>query len=346
MDTVDLSAMGSVVDFRWDLLASEVPAPERLIARLAQPDSSCEVYIAVDATGNRSILVRIPAGEQDALAERISRGVRVQTLELKVDTARPNEVFVEIACLDHEGHQILDVIAAEIIDALHKGATIRRIRLIQGILVKWRKFWSDAPQKLLSKEKQIGLFGELWFLKEWLIPQLGIEKGVSMWRGPLGSRNDFEAEGLSIEVKTSSRADESHQVNGLEQLLALEGTTLFLFSLLIREEAGGAESLPSLVAELRETLKTEYEAQAQFEGMLAAADFQESDIEQYQKLRFRIRGQGLYRVEEGFPRLIPSSIVGGLVAGIHDIKYGLRLDVAKNWLVADNPKACGSLLKN
>ncbi|WP_159103172.1 PD-(D/E)XK motif protein [Acidovorax radicis] len=333
-----MSSTLDVMDFRWDLLNAQVPTDERLTVRLAQPSRSLDVYAAVDAKGCRSILVRVPADELGVLAERISRGVRVQTLECKVDTIGLSEVFVEIACLEQEGHQVLDLVASEIVDALAKGASIKRTRLIQGILLKWRKFWSDAPQNLLSREQQIGLFGELWFLCRWLIPQIGTAKAVSMWRGPIGSRNDFEAERFSIEVKTSGRIDESHQINGLEQLLAPAHTKLYLFSLLVRDEAGGSESLPNLVAELREILMVDFTAQKNFEGMLAAANFQESDVEQYQKLRFRIRGQGLYLVDEGFPRIIPSSIAGGLPVGVHDVKYGLRLDGAQKWLVAENPE--------
>jgi len=334
-----MSAQLDVMDFRWDLLKAQVPLDERLTVRLAQPGRSLDVYVAVDGSGCRSILVRVPSGEQGALAERISRGIRVQTLEYKVDAAGLREVFVEIACLEPEGYSALDMVGSEIVDALAKGASIKRIRLIQGVLLKWRKFWSDTPQKILSKEQQIGLFGELWFLCKWLIPRVGAEKAVTMWRGPVGARNDFESEGISIEVKTSGKIDESHQINGLEQLLVPADCKLYFFSLLVRDEAGASESLVNLVGELKETLADNFLLQQRFDGMLAAANFQESDVEQYQKTRFRIRGQGLYLVGDGFPRLIPQSIAEGLPKGVHDVKYGLRLDGAQEWLVADNPEA-------
>jgi hypothetical protein len=334
-----MSVKRDIMDFRWDLLNVQVPLDDRLIVRLAQPNRSLDVYIAVDGTGCRSILVRIPSDDQGVLKERISRGIRVQTIECKVDANGLKEVFVEITCLEPEGRPVLDLVASEIVDALVKFSSIKRIQLIQGVLLKWRKFWSDAPQKLLSKEQQIGLFGELWFLCKWLIPKIGTEKAVTMWRGPIGSRNDFESQGISVEVKTSGRIDESHQINGLEQLLTPDNSKLYFFSLLVRDEAGGPHSLGDLVRELKGLLEDNLLLRQRFEGMLAAADFQESDIEQYQKTRFRIRGQGLYLVEEGFPRLIPQSIEGGTPIGVHDVKYGLRLHGAQKWLVADNPNA-------
>ena len=233
----------------------------------------------------------------------------------------------------------------ELVDALDAGASIGRVRMVQSVLTKWRRFWSDVALTLLSKEQQLGLFGELWFLARWLLPSIGTEPSALMWRGPLGARNDFEQPGWAVEVKTSGKLDGSHQIHGLEQLLEPQGVELFLFSLLVRDEASGAESLPKVVAELRGAVAGNHVLLSQFEGMLAAARYDDTYTAEYDKLKLRIRSQGLYRVAQGFPRLVPNSISEGLPLCVSNVNYDLRLDAAGPWLVGESPTMVQELLK-
>ena len=183
----------------WALVEGQPPGGERLTVRTALPGNHDDVLIALDAARRRYVLVRIPTGEPSELAERTSKGIAVQTVEMRVDGDR-TENFVEIACLESQGHAALDTIAVELVEALVAGASIGRVRLVQNVLAKWRRFWSGVNQGVLSKEQQLGLFGELWFLSRWLCPSVGTAKALQMWRGPAGSRNDFEVQGMGIEV--------------------------------------------------------------------------------------------------------------------------------------------------
>jgi len=329
---------------RWDLLAVQPPNGERLAARLAVPSRCEDVYIAVDAALRRYVLIKVPYGEPATLSERVSRGIAVQTVEMTVDAGAETAIFVEVACLESSGHAALDIVTREIVEALAAGASLGRIRLVQSVLAKWRRFWSGIAQNLLSKEEQLGLFGELWFLSRWLLPSVGAQRAVPMWRGPLGARNDFEAPGLAVEVKTSGRLDGSHRIHGLEQLLEPEGGVLLLFSLLVREEGGGIESLPRLVEEVRAVLTVDQAQLVQFEAVLLAAGYEDGHAPEYEKVGLRMRGQGLYRVMGGFPRLIPASLNTGLPVGVSNVSYELRLDAADAWLLGANPLAAVKLL--
>lgn len=144
-----------------------------------------------------------------------------------------------------------------------------------------------------------------------------------MWRGPVGARNDFELPGLAIEAKTSGKLDGSHQIHGLEQLLEPVGGVLLLFSLMVRDEAGGVESLPRVVCELRESLSKDHVLLAQFESMLLASGYEDAHAPEYEKVKLRIRDQGLYRVAPEFPRLVPGSIVEGVPAGVSNVTYDM-----------------------
>jgi len=322
---------------------AQPPGGERLTVRTALPGNHDDVLIALDAARRRYVLVRIPTGEPSKLAERTSRGIAVQTVEMRVDGER-TENFVEIACLESQGHAALDTIAVELVEALVAGASIGRVRLVQNVLAKWRRFWSGVNQGVLSKEQQLGLFGELWFLSRWLCPSVGAAKAMQMWRGPAGSRNDFEVQGMGIEVKTTGTVDATHVIHGLDQLLEPPGGVLLLYSLSVRDEASGTDCLPTMVTEMRSRLADDFQALLQFDTSVYAAGYDDRLASDYAGLMLRIRNEGLYRVTDGFPRLVPASVIGGLPAGLNAVNYVLNLDAAAACLLAKTPVAAAKLL--
>lgn len=327
----------------WALVEAQPPSGERLTVRTALPGNHDDVLIALDAARRRYVLVRIPTGEPSELAERTSKGIAVQTVEMRVDGER-TENFVEIACLESQGHAALDTIAVELVEALVAGASIGRVRLVQNVLAKWRRFWSGVNQGVLSKEQQLGLFGELWFLSRWLCPSVGTAKAMQMWRGPAGSRNDFEIQGMGIEVKTTGRVDAAHVIHGLDQLLEPPGGVLFLYSLSVRDEASGTDCLPKVVNEMRGRLADDYQALLQFDAAVYSAGYDDRLASEYARLVLRIRDEGLYRVADGFPRLVPASVIGGLPAGLSAVNYELNMDAAAAWLLSRTPAAAAKLL--
>ncbi len=261
-----------------------------------------------------------------------------------LDEAGHSGVFVEIACLESQGHAALSTLAVELAEAVNAGASIGRIRLVQNLLAKWRRFWSGASLGTLSPEQQLGLFGELWFLREWLIPAVSATRALGAWRGPTGSRNDFEAVAVGIEVKTTARVDGAHVINGLEQLLEPPNGSLFLFALSVRDEASGDETLAGSVEQLRSLLQADHIALSRLDVLLDSAGYDDRFAAEYARRIFRIRSQTLFRVDAQFPRLVPASIVGGLPSGVGTVSYELRLDAAGSSMVAQAPSTAKALL--
>jgi hypothetical protein len=336
---------GNTDQLRWDLLEAQPPSGERLTVRSAMPARRGDLLIAVDAWGRRHILVEIPPGEPNDLSERTSLGIGLQTVEMKVDGGALIN-FIDIACLEPHGHAALDVIVNEIGDALDAGASTFRISLVQNVLSKWRRFWSGISQGLLSREQQIGLFGELWFLLHWLGPSVGLSTAVRMWRGPLSGRNDFEAKMIGIEVKTSALSNVVHQINGLEQLLEPAGGSLFLMSIAVRDEASATDCLPIVIENIRHGIKLDHETASHFDSCLYATGYQDSVESEYLKLKLRVRTEELYRVVNGFPRLVPSDLKQPLAPGLGAVRYELRLDGASPWRLAVSADGAKQLLRD
>lgn len=121
---------------------------------------------------------------------------------------------------------------------------------------------------------------------------------------------------------------------------------MLFFALCVRDEASATENLPRLVTEMRARLVDDADTMNLFEMRLYTAGYDDRLEAEYAKLMLRVRSEGLYRVSEGFPRLIPASITGGIPSGLDKVTYELRLDAAAAWMVAGTPSAANKLLQD
>ena len=306
----------------WSRLG-DIPHGESLVARLAAPDQTDRLAAALDAEGRRHLLIALRPEEQSH-DDRESRGVSVATRELLV-SGQPPQRYIDIVCADASGHDVFDIVGGEIADRLGSRRETPA-DVIARVLAKWRRFWGQLPRQILSREAQLGLFAELWFLHMWLTPLAGVREAAARWRGPFGARHDFEWQGRSVEVKaTTSTRGAIHWINGVEQLAEPENGDLLLFSIRLREERGATNTLPGLVALCRAAAEADAEAIAKLESALALAGYSPAHEEDYSNLHLRVAAEGLYRVAENFPRLTPASFAPSLPAGIERVEYEISL---------------------
>lgn len=264
--------MSEIASEVWGRLGTTPPIGEGLTARLAVPSVSNRLLAALDTEKRRHLLIRLEVDE-DELHDDQSRGVGVITRELVVHEHGSGR-YLDICCNDETGYNMLDLIGGEIAGGLEVSG-ISPAKLVELVLAKWRRFWGQLPRQMLSREEQLGLFAELWFLSTWLVTHIGTSEAVIRWRGPFGARHDFEWLGRSIEVKaTTSVRGLIHRINGLDQLEPPVNGDLMLFSLRLREEAGASNTLPGLIAMFRTKLELKLEPDIvdRFEDALARAN--------------------------------------------------------------------------
>jgi hypothetical protein len=307
----------------WRRLDQARVAGDELAARPAEAGLGRTLLCAVDSQRRRHLLIALEGGDAD-LRDVGSRGLSVHTRELTVH-ARAAARYLDITCLDPVGNPILDLIGGELLEALRQ-ANCRPADVVRRVVGKWRRFWSLMPQSLLSGQEQVGLFGELWFLRVWLLPHVGTGASIDRWRGPTGSRHDFEWPGGSVETKaTTSTRGALHRINGVEQLVPPQVGELYLFSIRLREEAGASNTLPGLVKMISAELEADPEAADRFETVLQRAGYSPVHEAEYQKRRLRVIDEGLYAVRDDFPRIVPGSFIGGTPQGVEEIDYEVNL---------------------
>jgi len=308
----------------WTTLETSLPSGEKLTAKLPAPDLSSRVFSALDSERQRHILVQL---ELDDLPynDHHSRGIQVTTRELNVHGQQPSR-YIDILCLDIAGYSGFDLIGSEIITELVKGNRSPS-EIVHQVLAKWRRFWGQIPQNLLSHNEITGLIAELLFLTEKMIQEVGPAEAIRRWRGPFGSRHDFEWLGCSVEVKatTSSRGRIFH-INGIDQLEPPENGKLFFFAIRLREEAGAEMTLPGIVEICRNLLSSDEDSIDKFESALVHVGYSPLHKDEYNKLRFHIIEEALLEVKDDFPRISISNFIEGIPTGIERVEYEINLN--------------------
>ena len=313
-------------DNPWNALSANLPRGEALRAKVAFPEKTENLLIAVDADGKRHLLIPLSEGEEE-LNDTKSRGVRVESKKLQVRGKGPGEglsKYIDILCQDNAGFGAFDVIGRELADALATPG--QKSDKVRNALARWRRFWGQVPAALLTREEIIGLFAELRFLSMWLMPFVSPKEAMARWRGPDGARHDFEWKGRSVEVKgTTSHRGRIHLIHGVEQLERPERGDLLFFSVLLREEGGASYTLPKIIAECRAGFAVDEESLEKFESALGRLGYSPAHDEEYLKLRFRVADEALYGVKDSFPRITAATFREGVPAGVEAVKYEINL---------------------
>ncbi|MDA8383812.1 MAG: PD-(D/E)XK motif protein [Betaproteobacteria bacterium] len=335
--------MTIVPDDIWKLLTLQRPSGDELVARAALPAITLRLLAAVDARDRRHLLIALN-DDDEACEDTNSRGLSVVTQDLILPGSAHGR-YINLSCEDVAGHPMLDLIGGEIAERLRTGGETPAENASR-VIAKWRRFWGQIPRQLLSREAQVGLFAELWFLVYWLIPAVGIASAVQRWRGPHDGRHDFEYPGLSIEVKGGTCARGGvFKINGVRQLEPPEGGRLLFFGLQLREEAGASNTLPMLVDACRHSVAPDADAEGLLDAGLITAGYLAAHADEYAKNRWRVVEERLVDVTEDFPRIVGASFPCGLPQGVEQLEYTINLGTFGRLVVAKRPSDATSILQ-
>lgn len=82
----------------------------------------------------------------------------------------------------------------------------------------WKKMLGRQLQNGMSEEKVRGLFGELYFLYTYMIPEYGYESAIKSWGGPDGDSKDFSILNIWYEIKAIGLNTNEVNISSLGQL--------------------------------------------------------------------------------------------------------------------------------
>jgi hypothetical protein len=189
-------------------------------------------------------------------------------------------------------------------------------------IIAWQDFMKKNKNGHLSKEEEVGLFGELELLGELI--KKSYPRVVKSWRGPLGGAQDFFFKDKAVEVKsTISQNRFLAQISSLTQLDLSYNREIYLACFNLAEDVNGM-TLTQKISEINELFSNDNEASFVWSTCLLQAGYKTEDGQKYVR-RFNRQKLRIYEVDNSFPKLTSSTVP----FGIKKAQYEIDIDSLK-----------------
>jgi hypothetical protein len=305
----------------WDELErSELPPG--ITARRFNRHAAVDLFVGVELPG-RGRLVFLEAGEPAIAAwkadwpQSTGFSVNVEGVSSSHNRLRVVVRLVGAAYRDVFGALVADVLAAVAAAASERDGVIA----LAARLERWQKFLAKHGPEGLSPLQQRGLYGELWFLTEQVVPEAGPAGAVASWTGPLAKDQDFQFRACSVEVKvTAANPDQKIHVSNVRQLDDTgRGTApLFLLHVALEERKAQGDTLVELVRRARDLVAG---GSHDFEERLRLAGYLDVHASRYEGTGYVVKSSDFFRVGDGFPRILERE----LRPGVGNVEYTISV---------------------
>ena len=186
----------------------------------------------------------------------------------------------------------------------------------------WQEFMRRNSDGVLSAEAEIGLFGELQFLKQLINAGIPIVICIEAWEGPKDGLQDFYFGSGAIEVKsTLLEKGFPATIGSLDQLDDSAVRPLYLAGIRLTLHAEGI-TLPELISDMRDSMGDDPALLTGFNTRLLHAGYFDQFVERYVR-KFTYVGRRILEVSADFPRLTRGSVP----IAIRDARYEIDLDL-------------------
>jgi hypothetical protein len=287
------------------------------LMRLARPAAGCPLFVGLElASRRRAVLLRLPSATIPS--RRLwPRSKGLEPLAIEVD-GKPH---FGVALKELRFADVFTALAEDLVRRVTEaGDPAAQARVFLAQLARWKKFLS-ASFDGLTEEAQRGLWGELHFLRERLLPLLKAA-AVNGWKGGERAHQDFQFGGGAIEVKTTlAKQPQIVRITSERQLDNSSWSLLLLNVVALELREGGGETLPAMIASLRSRLAGDLAAQEQFEDELLLSGYLDAHSVRYSDRGYIVRSATTFQIKTSFPRLVEKDLPGG----IGDVKYGLAI---------------------
>jgi len=255
-------------------------------------------------------------------------------LEVLNDTKDINKQFLLILLLNAQHKDIFSTLCQDLIcgvsDIIDENILIDN--LVER-LIRWQSLFETLGHQGLSNDAQRGLFGELYFLRKYLLNSSDYIKCINIWKGPEKAIQDFQYSNWAVEVKTTH--GKNHQKVHISSERQLDDSiipNIFLYHISLDIRTGFGETLNSTIEDIFNILAENTFATNLFKLKLIESGYFDIHKNLYNDYGYTIRQENIYTVTGDFPRLTEKQIP----IGVGDVKYSIILTESKSWRINED----------
>ena len=299
--------MASITTERWANLKAQLQGGGTLVEPVDPDIPGC--LLGVDEDSFLHLMIAIGDEPEDIPQELEAVVVRV---------IEPDRLYLDVFTKGQ-----YETIFTPMANQIFAGVSVQGRKPIDVVIDTIEEFRGALkPLKpILTLSEQIGLIGETWVLRNAMIPNIGT-RACLLWSGPDSERHDFIGDKAHIEVKTTTRSEDRHEISRLDQLRAPRDKKLLFASIQLERTEGGDMTLATLIDSVISDLGTDGHAIDAFQSRLARVRWHDGFRQSGELKRFSLRDVQFFEVDGSFPRM-PDDYVPP--RGIVAIRYTIDL---------------------
>jgi len=322
------------VDELWAELESDTSSLERdeWVVRRVNPESQCDVLLGIEgASRRRGLLVRVANSAISGSVE-YPRSRGFETRDVSLADCPPTHTTLGVLLIDPAFTDVFTKLVEDVIQRLVKASDDSETVIeMTNRLRAWQWFMEKAGSEGLSQQAQRGLYGELRFLRDYLLKHLPPLACIQAWVGPSGGNQDFQWTRRACEVKTT--AAKQHQKLRIASELQLDGRAvdvLWIYHLSLDARRGSGETLPEVIESIRKTIARDAFAVERFAALLLESGYHPAQAERYRSTGYTVRNATFFHVAEGFPRITEDQLPNG----VGDVSYSVSVAECQHFVVS------------
>lgn len=275
------------------------------------PDYKVNIFLGYNDDGQMSMIITENGKEEKVHSSKL--------IDVHLKRREDRKIALSFDLLDFAYAPMFTVFCKDMIVVCERAG---REMAISSALVRW-KYWKEMFGKkrsqLLDKQEIKGLMGELYELKNRMMPDYGCKDAVKSWRGPLLGHKDFEINRTWYEVKTINDGAAQVTVSSLEQLESeVDGHLILVRVDETSENNERASNLNKMVLQITDMIE-DPEILEEFRTKLDNVGYTAN--QEYDSINFIFKGSEMYVVNDYFPRLRRSEVSDA----IGNVKYTILL---------------------
>ncbi len=202
--------------------------------------------------------------------------------------------------------------------------------IISNLLINWRKCFEDEKYEGLTKEEEIGLFGELTFFNKAISKNINSSNILNYWEGPEGGLHDFKFPKFLLEIKTYSKRKNKIKINNLDQLNYKFFSNLYLGCAEIEQNLSG-KTLVEIIDDIKKIFNDNNNLKISFEKKLSAYGYFEIHKKNYET-KYVANSLLFYKLTNKFPTILKED----LAEGINEVSFSIDINRIKKFVSDEN----------
>ena len=230
--------------------------------------------------------------------------------------------------LQHDAKKVFFTFCANLIDAVTDIYDEQKaLYALKKRYITWKTMFRRDSANKLSREVLQGLFGELYFMKKYMLDHFGAAVAVQAWSGPDFKSKDYAVDTEWFEVKTVGANTTTVHISSLAQLSSDHDGHLIVVKAesMSDQFSNGESSIEELFKYIFAQINDET-AEGIFLSKLSAFGFDSSDESFMSK--FDVKSMTSYKVSGEFPRLTEKDITRPEIC---DVSYSLIMNSLKDY---------------